>query len=81
MNGNNSKSNTYNHRFSIQTDEDVLQYLSAACIAQWVQRKPSAKAIMTLDDGNTIDLPVYALRRRNAVVAQLPDAPLHGITA
>lgn len=31
---------------------------------------------MTLDDGNTINLPVYALRRRNAVVAQLPDAPL-----
>lgn len=71
----------YNHRFSIKTDEQALQYLSAACIAQWVQQKPSATAIMTLDDGNTVDLPVYALRRRNAVVAHLPDAPLHGITA
>ncbi|KAL9548122.1 hypothetical protein PS6_006764 [Mucor atramentarius] len=67
--------NSYNHRFSIKTDsndQQTLQYLSAACIAQWVQQKPSAKAIMTLDDGDTINLPV----RRNAVVAQLPDAPL-----
>ncbi|KAF1797845.1 hypothetical protein V8B55DRAFT_1452060 [Mucor lusitanicus] len=71
--------NSYNHRFSIKTDsndQQTLQYLSAACIAQWVQQKPSAKAIMTMDDGDTINLPVYALRRRNAVVAQLPDAPL-----
>lgn len=73
--------NTYSHRFSIQTDKEVLEYLSAACIAQWVQHKPSAKATMTLDDGNTIKLPVYALRRRNAVVAQLPDAPFCGIAA
>ncbi|CEP09282.1 hypothetical protein [Parasitella parasitica] len=71
--------NSYNHRFSIQIDQNdqhTLQYLSAACIAQWAQRKPSAQATMTLDDGNTINLPVFALRRRNAVVAYLPDAPL-----
>ncbi|KAI7901493.1 uncharacterized protein BX663DRAFT_553282 [Cokeromyces recurvatus] len=71
----------YNHRFSIQivdqenNDKTVLQHLSAACIAQWVQQKPNAKATMTLDNGDTVNLPVYALRRRNAVVAQLPDAP------
>jgi hypothetical protein len=72
---------SYSHRFSIQTDQQILHYLSAACIAQLAQNKPSAKATMTLDDGHTVNLPVYALRRRNAVVAQLPDAPLHGITA
>lgn len=72
---------TYSHRFSIQTDQEILRYLSAACIAQWVQENPSAKATMTLDDGNTIHLPVYALRRRNAVVAQLPEAPIYGVAA
>lgn len=77
-----NSSTYYNHRFSIKTDQNHQQYLTAACIEQLVQRKPSASATMTLDDGATINLPVYALRRRNAVVAQLPDAPLlNGITA
>ncbi|KAI9476015.1 MAG: hypothetical protein EXX96DRAFT_575444 [Benjaminiella poitrasii] len=71
----------YKHRFSIQiidqedNSKSMLQYLSAACIAQWVQQKPNAKATMTLDNGDTVNLPIYALRRRNAVVAQLPEAP------
>jgi hypothetical protein len=80
------------HRLSIISSENsnnnleesvaAVQYLSAACIAQWVQQRPSAKATLTLDGGDTINLPVYALRRRNAVVANLPDAPLRGgITA
>ncbi|KAI9355157.1 hypothetical protein BD770DRAFT_391302 [Pilaira anomala] len=83
----NSSSNYYNHRLSIISDnedqsslESAVQYLSAACIAQWVQQRPSAKATLTLDGGDTVNLPIYALRRRNAVVANLPDAPL-GITA
>ena len=77
----------YNHRLSIIADqentrlESAVQYLSAACIAQWVQQSPSAKATLTLDGGDTVNLPIYALRRRNAVVANLPDAPLLGITA
>lgn len=77
----------YNHRLSIASDnndsdnnslESAVQYLSAACIAQWVQQRPSAKATLTLDGGDTVNLPVYALRRRNAVVENLPDAPLLG---
>ncbi|KAI8068901.1 hypothetical protein BDF21DRAFT_345225 [Thamnidium elegans] len=82
-----NSTNYYNHRLSIMSDnedqtslESAVQYLSAACIAQWVQQRPSAKATLTLDGGDTVNLPVYALRRRNAVVANLPDAPL-GITA
>ncbi|KAI8374355.1 uncharacterized protein BYT42DRAFT_576068 [Radiomyces spectabilis] len=70
---------TQPYQCSIQDGDRVLesavQYLSAACIAQWLQQSPSAKATLTLD-GDTIDLPVYALRRRNAVVADLPDAPI-----
>ncbi|KAI8087954.1 uncharacterized protein B0P05DRAFT_530819 [Gilbertella persicaria] len=77
----NSSNAYYSHRFSIKTDEQVLQLLSAACIAEWVQQKPSANAIMTLDDGESIHLPVFALRRRNAVVAPLPDARVPSITA
>ncbi|KAI7868982.1 hypothetical protein BDF14DRAFT_1709220, partial [Spinellus fusiger] len=50
-------------------------YFSAACVAEWLQRSPNAKATLMLD-GDRIDLPVYALRRRNAVVADLPDAPI-----
>lgn len=75
------------HRLSIMSENNsdfeaaAVQYLSAACIAQWVQRRPSAQATLTLDGGDTVNLPVYALRRRNAVVANLPDAPLRGITA
>ncbi|ORY97258.1 hypothetical protein BCR43DRAFT_489482 [Syncephalastrum racemosum] len=70
--------NTY-RKFSIQEGDIVLdtamRCLSAACIAQWLQKSPTAKATLTMNDGDTIDVPVYALRRRNAVVANLPDAP------
>jgi hypothetical protein len=76
----------YNHRLSITSENEngsnsldsAVQYLSAACIAQWVQQRPSAQATLTLDGGDTVNLPVYALRRRNAVVENLPDAPLLG---
>ncbi|KAI8375157.1 hypothetical protein BD560DRAFT_392877 [Blakeslea trispora] len=78
---NSGTNNYYNHRFSVKTDEQVLQLLSAACIAEWVRQKPSANAIMTMDDGESIHLPVFALRRRNAVVAPLPDARVPSITA
>lgn len=80
----------YNHRLSIISENSdnsslesaAVQYLSAACIAEWAQRRPSTKATLTLDGGDTVNLPIYALRRRNAVVANLPDAPLlSGITA
>lgn len=68
-----------NYRCSIQDGDRVLeeavQYLSAAYIAQWLQKSPTAKATLVMVDGDTIDVPVYALRRRNAVVADLPDAP------
>jgi hypothetical protein len=82
---NNTTSMNYGHRRSIIQDGDQIlesagQHLSAACIAQWVQRRPSATAVLTLEGGDEIRLPVYALRRRDAVVADLPDAPL-GITA
>lgn len=74
--------NAYNnHRLSIIQDgdqvlESAVDYLSAAaCIARWAKQRPSAQATLTLDGGESIHLPVYALRRRNAVVANLPDAP------
>lgn len=67
------------YQYSIQDGDQVLEsavhYLSAACIAQWLQKSPTAKATLIMDDGDKIDVPVYALRRRNAVVADLPDAP------
>ncbi|KAI9263783.1 hypothetical protein BY458DRAFT_514383 [Sporodiniella umbellata] len=66
----------YNHRFSIVSKHESVQYLTAACIAQWAKSSPSTKATLTLDGGDTVDLPVFALRRRNAVVARSPDAPL-----
>ncbi|KAI8150078.1 hypothetical protein BJV82DRAFT_585741 [Fennellomyces sp. T-0311] len=67
-------------RYSIQdTNGTILvtasEYLSTASIAQWLQQSPNATATLTLDGGDTIDLPVYALRRRNGVVANHPEAP------
>lgn len=74
-----------NYLCSIQDGDRVLEeavhYLSAACIAQWLQKSPTAKATLVLVDGDTIDVPVYTLRRRNAVVADLPDAPASTILA
>ncbi|KAI9033705.1 hypothetical protein CLU79DRAFT_692071 [Phycomyces nitens] len=68
------------YHYSIHDGDDVIlesaeDCLSASCVAEWLGRFPSATATLTLD-GDTIDIPVYALRRRNAVVAALPDAPL-----
>ncbi|KAI8996946.1 hypothetical protein BDB01DRAFT_769210 [Pilobolus umbonatus] len=81
-----SNINLYKHRFSIVLDSEsssksVIQYLSAASISRWVEQSPSARAIMTLDSGDTVSLPMFALRRRNAVVATQPDAPLQRIAA
>ena len=53
----------------------ATESLSIASVNQWLQHTPHATATLTLYDGDTIDLPVYALRRRNAVVESLPDAP------
>ncbi|KAG1053566.1 hypothetical protein G6F46_006072 [Rhizopus delemar] len=80
MNSGNRASFDYNHRFSIVSEQETVQYLTAACIAHWAKDSPSTKATLTLDSGDTIDLPVYALRRRNAIVARSPDAPLCEIT-
>ncbi|ORE09565.1 hypothetical protein CU097_003038 [Rhizopus azygosporus] len=80
-NSNHRESFTYSHRFSIVSDEQTVQYLTAACIAHWVKTNPSTKATLTLDSGDTIHLPVYTLRRRNAVVANTPDAPFCQIAA
>ncbi|KAJ8661993.1 hypothetical protein O0I10_002324 [Lichtheimia ornata] len=53
----------------------ATDYVPTTSINEWLQRSPNATATLTLFDGDTIDLPVYTLRRRNAVVANLPDAP------
>ncbi|KAI7854097.1 hypothetical protein BDC45DRAFT_509798 [Circinella umbellata] len=67
------------YSYSIQDGDQVLesavQYLSAGCISQWLQKSPNATATLFMDTTDKIDVPVYALRRRNAVVADLPDAP------
>lgn len=64
--------------YSLQDGDHVLastvNYLSAACVAQYLQQSPTMKATLTMN-GDSIRLPIYALRRRNAVVANLPDAP------
>ncbi|KAI8139447.1 hypothetical protein BJV82DRAFT_627271 [Fennellomyces sp. T-0311] len=68
-----------NYSYCIQDGDQVLetavQYLSAACVAQWLQKSPNARATLFMDTSDKIDVPVYALRRRNAVVAELPEAP------
>jgi hypothetical protein len=66
---------------SIQDGDTILEeanrdYLSSSSITQWLQKSPRAKATLTLFDDTIIELPVYTLRRRNAIVADLPDAPL-----
>ncbi|KAI9245341.1 hypothetical protein BDA99DRAFT_528115 [Phascolomyces articulosus] len=73
-------SNHIDRHYSIQDNNGAIlatasEYLSSASIAQWLQQCPTASATLTLEGGDTIDLPVYALRRRNAVVANLPDSP------
>lgn len=67
---------------SIQDGDTILEeanseFLSTSSINEWLQKSPRAKATLTMfDDDTSIELPVYALRRRNAIVADLPDAPL-----
>lgn len=67
---------------SIQDGDLILEeassdFLSTTSINEWLQKSPRAKAKLVLfDDEDTIELPMYALRRRNAIVAYLPDAPL-----
>ncbi|KAI7855126.1 hypothetical protein BDC45DRAFT_506620 [Circinella umbellata] len=78
-------SSSIDRRYSIQDSHGTIlattsEYLTSALIQQWLQQCPTASATLTLDGGDTIDLPVYALRRRNAVVANLPDSPIHKTT-
>ena len=78
-------SSSIDRRYSIQDSHGTVlatasEYLSSASIEQWLQQCPTASATLTLDGGDTIDVPVYALRRRNAVVANLPDSPIHMAT-
>jgi hypothetical protein len=67
---------------SIQDGDIILEeanseFLTASTIAEWLQKSPRAKATLTMfDDDTSIELPVYTLRRRNAIVADLPEAPL-----
>ncbi|KAG0744260.1 hypothetical protein G6F57_000560 [Rhizopus arrhizus] len=65
---------------SIQDGETILEqssgeYLSSSYVAEWLEKSPRARATLTLFD-ETIELPMYTLRRRNAIVADLPEAPL-----
>ncbi|KAG2194555.1 hypothetical protein INT47_006514 [Mucor saturninus] len=77
---------TCSYMRSIQDGDIILEeansdFLSASSIAEWLQKSPRAKATLTMfDDDTSIELPVYTLRRRNAIVADLPDAPLFYIT-
>ncbi|KAI7901831.1 uncharacterized protein BX663DRAFT_512547 [Cokeromyces recurvatus] len=73
---------TCSYIHSIQDGDTVLEeanseILSTASINEWLQKSPRARATLVMfDDDTSIELPVYALRRRNAIVAELPDAPL-----
>lgn len=77
---------TCSYMRSIQDGDIILEeansdFLSSSSIAEWLQKSPRAKATLTMfDDDISIELPVYALRRRNAIVADLPDAPLFYLT-
>lgn len=58
-------------------EEANSEFLTTTSINEWLQKSPRAKATLTMfDDDTSIELPVYTLRRRNAIVADLPDAPL-----
>ncbi|KAI9478819.1 MAG: hypothetical protein EXX96DRAFT_572386 [Benjaminiella poitrasii] len=58
-------------------EEASSELLSTASINEWLQKSPRAKATLVMfDDDTSIEIPVYTLRRRNAIVAELPDAPL-----
>ncbi|KAI8979651.1 hypothetical protein BDF20DRAFT_523198 [Mycotypha africana] len=72
-------------------EELTSSLLTTSTINEWLQKSPRAKATLVLqpssstqtsnsvqeEDFYTIQVPVYALRRRNAIVADLPDAPLY----
>jgi hypothetical protein len=70
------------YAYSIQEGDTFFEeanphLYSASSINEWLHRSPYAKATMSLYDGDeTIELPMYTLRRRNAIVAELPEAPL-----
>jgi hypothetical protein len=59
---------------SIEDGDMLLEEVSMSSINDWLQKSPSETP--TLDD-TSIEIPVYALRRRNAVVADLPNAPFY----
>ncbi|KAL9546784.1 hypothetical protein MBANPS3_006492 [Mucor bainieri] len=73
---------TCSYMRSIQDGDTILEepnseFLSTFSINEWLQKSPRAKATLVMfDDDTSIELPVYALRRRNAIVADLPDSPL-----
>lgn len=73
---------TCSYTRSIQDGDTILEepnseFLTSSSILEWLQKSPRAKATLTMmDDDTSIELPVYTLRRRNAIVADLPDAPL-----
>ncbi|CAO3651686.1 unnamed protein product [Cunninghamella blakesleeana] len=62
--------NTNMPTYSLQDGENVLastvHYLSASSIAQYLQKSPTIRATLTMGS-DTVNLPIYALRRRNAI--------------
>lgn len=72
---------TCGYLHSIQDGDIILEeanseFMSMSSINEWLQKSPRATAtIVMFDDNTSIEIPVYALRRRNAVVANLPEAP------
>lgn len=73
---------TCGYLHTIQDGDIILDgtssdFLSMTSINDWLQKSPRATATFVMfDDETSIEIPVYALRRRNAVVADLPDAPM-----
>ncbi|ORY94495.1 hypothetical protein BCR43DRAFT_494118 [Syncephalastrum racemosum] len=68
----------YTCHYSIEEQDgtvlDMAETLSTMRIAEYVRRSPNATVTLCFE-GEAITLPLYALRRRNAVVAELPGAP------
>lgn len=67
-----------NYHYSIEEQDgtvlDMAETLSTMRITEYVRRSPNASVTLCFE-GEAITLPLYALRRRNAVVAELPGAP------
>lgn len=74
---------TCGYLHSIQDGDMILEetssdFLSMSCVNDWLQKSPRATATLVMfDDDTSIEIPVYALRRRNAIVENLPDAPIY----